>query len=261
MPPRRAPADDDSALQWRMHSHTETTVELELFGTTFRLAQNPASMHLGTTVWDASIVVAKMLEKGSVKEFTRARLKGRRALELGAGVGLAGLAAAALGATVTLTDVPDVLPLLAANADRNLSRSALAVAGVPWAGDAGAVAVAALDWDDEATWHPGGNTEPYDIVLAADCVYSETAVPSFVAALLAHTHRRTSILVANELRSHSVAAAFEAGIEPHFTVKRVPRAKQDPTYSHSSIHLMLLKRKDASGAAAEPAATVETPEH
>ena len=248
MPPRRAHADDDSALQWRMHSHTETTVELDLFGTTFRLAQNPASMHLGTTVWDASIVVAKLMERGT-GPLTRAKLKGKRVLELGAGVGLAGLAAAAMGAvSVTLTDVKAVLPLLTANADRNLSRPALAVAGVPWAADAGAVRVAELDWGDRATWHPDGPL-PYDVVLAADCIYAETAVPAFVAALLAHCGRRTVILVANELRSHSVAAAFDAGVAPHFTVRRVPRAKQDPPYSHSSIHLMLLKRKDGNGAA------------
>jgi hypothetical protein len=29
----------------------------------FRLSQDPSSLHLGTTVWDASIVLAKWLEK------------------------------------------------------------------------------------------------------------------------------------------------------------------------------------------------------
>lgn len=30
---------------------------------TFKLAQDPNSQHLGTTVWDSSIVLAKYLEK------------------------------------------------------------------------------------------------------------------------------------------------------------------------------------------------------
>lgn len=50
---------------------------------------------------------------------SRRSLSGKRTLELGSGMGLAGMAAAMLGAHVVLTDVGDVLPLLARNVQSN----------------------------------------------------------------------------------------------------------------------------------------------
>ena len=242
-----------------MNGHLDAALTVELFGLTLALAQDPNSGDLGTTVWDASIVAAKLFEKNERRgDFARARVTGARALELGAGAGgLAGLALAALGAHVTLTDVAPVLPLLRANAERTMSKAALAVSAPPWAAGAGAVTVAELDWSNQATWHPGGDTRPYDIVIAADCIYSETAVPAFLAALLAHSDRKTTILVANELRSHSVAAAFDAAITPHFTVRRVPRGRQHASYQHENIHLLLLKRKAATAVAEVEAGVVK----
>ncbi len=52
-------------------------------------------------------------------------MKGKRAVELGAGMGLGGLAFAMLGADVLLTDVAAVLPLLRRNYENNMSPAAL----------------------------------------------------------------------------------------------------------------------------------------
>lgn len=46
----------------RWNGHLETLVEQEVFGLTLQLAQDPSSMNLGTSVWDASIVLARYLE-------------------------------------------------------------------------------------------------------------------------------------------------------------------------------------------------------
>lgn len=127
----------------------------------FRLSQDPNSQHLGTTVWDASIVLAKYLEQARALrilhtphtvplqqagkgEWGRAKLKNKRCIELGAGSGgLAGMvrvsccallamqhahiqAFAAMGCQqVVLTDVQAVLPLLRHNVNVNMSPSAL----------------------------------------------------------------------------------------------------------------------------------------
>ncbi len=58
-------------------------------------------------------------------EFARHKMKGKRAVELGAGMGLGGLAFAMLGADVLLTDVAAVLPLLRRNYENNMSPPAL----------------------------------------------------------------------------------------------------------------------------------------
>ncbi len=49
----------------RWNTHFSTSVSVELFGTPLQLSQDPQSLHLGTTVWDASIVVAKWLERNA----------------------------------------------------------------------------------------------------------------------------------------------------------------------------------------------------
>jgi hypothetical protein len=58
-------------------------------------------------------------------EWAPNRVRGRRALELGAGMGLGGMALALLGAIVVSTDVEAVMPLLRLNYNNNLSPSSL----------------------------------------------------------------------------------------------------------------------------------------
>lgn len=52
-------------------------------------------------------------------------MKGKRAIELGAGPGLGGMAFALLGADVLLTDLADIVPLIRKNVDANFTSAAL----------------------------------------------------------------------------------------------------------------------------------------
>lgn len=86
-----------------------------------------------------------------------------RLLELGSGTGLVGIAAAALlGASVTVTDLPRVLPNLRFNADANAA--AVAARG-------GEVRVAALSWGDAAEMEGVGGD--FDVVVGSDLVYHD----------------------------------------------------------------------------------------
>ncbi|KAI6695400.1 hypothetical protein NL676_023110 [Syzygium grande] len=85
-------------------------------------------------------------------------------LELGSGTGLVGIAAAvALGADVTVTDLPHVVPNLQFSVDAN---AAALAAG---AGGGGAVRVAPLRWGEAED--VGALGEEYDVILASDVVY------------------------------------------------------------------------------------------
>uniref|UniRef100_A0A1D1ZWE0 Protein N-lysine methyltransferase METTL21A n=1 Tax=Auxenochlorella protothecoides TaxID=3075 RepID=A0A1D1ZWE0_AUXPR len=239
-------------LEERWNTHFSTSVEQELFGVRLTFAQDPNSENLGTTVWDASIVLAKFLEKNARKgEWSTVRVKGKRCLELGAGMGLAGAAMALMGAHVTFTDLESVLPLLRQNVQNNLTPSALRLSGADAAAArVGTASVAPLDWADAAAYASLG--PPFPFLLAADCIYAEGAVPHFLATLLALTVPSSRILVTNEFRSASVHAAFLAGCEGVFTLRRVPVSKLDPAYEHPAIHIYALSRarqavRDQSG--------------
>ncbi len=65
------------------------------------------------------------LQNAKKGDFARHRLKGKRAIELGAGMGLGGFAFALLGCDTTVTDTAQVVSLLQRNYENNLSPAAL----------------------------------------------------------------------------------------------------------------------------------------
>jgi predicted nicotinamide N-methyase len=99
-------------------------------------------------LWTSALALARVcLDEES--------LAGRTVLELGCGVGLAGIAAARAGATVLLTDYEkDALTFAGWNADANLSR-----------GQRSRVTLRHCDW--RAPGSPG----VFDVLLGADIVY------------------------------------------------------------------------------------------
>ncbi|KAL4448418.1 hypothetical protein ABPG75_005637 [Micractinium tetrahymenae] len=253
----------------RWNTHFSKTVEQELFGITLQLAQDPSSHNLGTTVWDASIVLAKYIEKNSRRgDFSRPKVRGRRVLELGAGMGLAGMAMALLGCEVAFTDIGAVLPLLKHNVEQNVSPAALKLKDAAWAAsEVGSCRVASLDWADPSCY--AAFQPPYDFILAADCVYSELAVPHLLATVLHMGGPRTQTIITNEFRSQAVHDVFMEQFGQHFTIRKVQAGKMDPNYQHPLIHIYLLKRRkqplagagsEAEGAVAAAEAAEEAAE-
>ncbi|KAI9839408.1 MAG: hypothetical protein M1837_002095 [Sclerophora amabilis] len=139
------------------------------------------SDNLGLKTWAASYLLAKRLASLSSslpsshhpppqqqqQHQQDARPPPRpRVLELGAGTGLVGIAAAAVwGAAVHLTDLPAIEPNLAANVNAN--RETIERRG------GGGATTGVLDWSDQDGSPRSDNEEErYPVILAADPLYS-----------------------------------------------------------------------------------------
>ena len=178
----------------------------------------------GRSIWDGSVALAKFVEhcaaddgdveaRGPVVARVRAAGLGRHmrssiaALELGAGTGLAGLAAAAVGMRyVALTDLEYCLPTLRSNAEATIAASP---AG---AFDGSSIAVHALDWLKPSLVGLGG---PFALVLGADVVWLEALVAPFVATLsrALRATRGAIALLAHQTRSTATDDALFGAME------------------------------------------------
>jgi len=103
-------------------------------------------------LWTSSLELARWC-------LTDPSVPGATVLEIGCGVGLAGIAAAHAGASVLMTDAdPNALRFARLNALRNLPASAMRAR----------LSVGVLDWDIP------GAIEPVDIVLGGDVIYERS---------------------------------------------------------------------------------------
>lgn len=142
-------------------------VECEQHGSTSEKFEPGTS----SVVWPVSLLLARHLCE------TPSLVQGKSCVELGSGIGMVGLVAAALGASsVVLTDVGRAMPVLESNAARGRARN-------------GAECLAAeLEWGDDAQVDAVGRSA-FDVVLAADVLiagWAEThhSLASTMRALL-----------------------------------------------------------------------------
>ncbi|KAM0842068.1 hypothetical protein ACQ4PT_058601 [Festuca glaucescens] len=223
----------------RLNSPSTSAITLELMGHRLHISQDPNSKHLGTTVWDASMVFAKFLEKNSRKgRFCPSKLKGKRAIELGAGCGLAGLGMALLGCDVLTTDQVEVLPLLMRNVERN--KSWIAQSNLD-SGSFGTVTVAELDWGNKE--HIRAVEPPFDYIIGTDVVYSEQLLQPLLETIIALSGPKTKVLLGHEIRSTTVHEQMMEMWKSNFNVKTISKSKMDAKYQHPSINLYMMGLK------------------
>lgn len=118
----------------------------------------------GNRVWDASSFLGQWIV------LNPSFFKGKNCIELGAGLGLPGLAAATIAAKVSLTDcITEVLDNLTFNVEQNQS---LIKANTE---------VFRLDWYDE---NERLMKEKYDVVLVADVIYTSAIVDVLIATII-----------------------------------------------------------------------------
>ncbi|CAA2981051.1 N-lysine methyltransferase METTL21A-like [Olea europaea subsp. europaea] len=125
-----------------------------------------------------------------------------RILELGSGTGVVGIAAAAiLGGSVTVTDLPHVLPNIQFNVKANAETLNL---------HGGAVEVAALSWGDTHNMEAIGRE--FDLIIGSDLVYHDHLYEPLLETLtffLLESEKRIVFLMAHEKRWKKESAFFK----------------------------------------------------
>ena len=144
-------------------------------------------------LWPSAVALARVI--------ARRPLTGRRVLELGCGLGLPALAAAAAGGRVLATDwAPDAVALAAQNAERN---------GLP-------VSVARFRWDAD----PAALGAPWPLVLASDVLYEARNVEPLLALLPRVCAAAGEVWLADPGRAQ--AAAFFAAAGGTWRIDSIP---------------------------------------
>mmetsp|Transcript_10958 Transcript_10958/g.36344 ORF Transcript_10958/g.36344 Transcript_10958/m.36344 type:complete len:281 (+) Transcript_10958:148-990(+) len=156
----------------------------------------------GALLWDSSVVLARFISR----QHSLLLSPGARVVELGAGLGLCGLAAAAAGYPVFLTDRREVLPLTRCSLSANMAALAMASGSSP------SVQVLPLHWGDAEA--AAALEPPVDCVLMADCVYELDSIPPLVACLAQLCSPETLVLCAYDvdIGRHAAYAKFKEAV-------------------------------------------------
>ncbi|XP_054639148.1 protein N-lysine methyltransferase METTL21A [Dunckerocampus dactyliophorus] len=169
------------------------------------IAQDWRNLGVAAVVWDAAVVMCMYLELSQVE------LRGKVAIELGAGTGLVGIVAALLGAKVTITDRMPALDFLSANVKANLPSDVQ-----------DSVVVSELSWGENLDRYPA---EGFDLVLGADIVYLEDTFVPLIQTLQHLCAEATVVLLACKIR-YERDANFLSMLRQWFTVEEVYYDKQ-----------------------------------
>eukprot|EP00520_Triparma_pacifica_P004224 CAMPEP_0118664068 /NCGR_PEP_ID=MMETSP0785-20121206/17795_1 /TAXON_ID=91992 /ORGANISM="Bolidomonas pacifica, Strain CCMP 1866" /LENGTH=266 /DNA_ID=CAMNT_0006557909 /DNA_START=166 /DNA_END=963 /DNA_ORIENTATION=+ len=130
------------------------------------VVQDP-SAGISSKLWPAATHLSSYLLRSSSAPSPPPRI-----IELGAGVGLTGIKLSkAWGSHVILTDLPSALPLLQSNIDANPSTASVTCAPLAWGTSDWSSVVSMCETFFPATSPP--SPRPFDLIIAADCVYWE----------------------------------------------------------------------------------------
>lgn len=136
---------------------------------------NAVTPGFGSILWDAAVILAgrlRVLHQGREKGGKGPLLKWMKAIDIGSGTGFVGICAAALGASVVLTDLPILTPLAAQNALLN---------GDSVKSSGGALSVIPLEWGKPLP--PGIKGVSFDLILASEVAFSHDLFSPLIASL------------------------------------------------------------------------------
>lgn len=225
-----------------------------------------------STVWDSSIVVAKMVERRATE------YAGLRACDLSAGCGLpAAVLAAGTGcAAVVATDLPANLSLLRQNVERAAAAAAAATTktttattttrpsgkqtpasfGAAASAPTAAVAVVPHTWGEDVTpvLRAGGVTENgrgFDLVLLCDGMYvgePAAAVDALAASVARLVDRSRGRAIVAHGRNRLAEPAFLKAVRAlGMVVEEVDRSDLHPRFVCNDVSVYRLRHGDGGG--------------
>eukprot|EP00967_Tisochrysis_lutea_P156294 scaffold314705_cov33-Tisochrysis_lutea.AAC.1 len=159
-----------------MPVHADGIATLRVGSRDLRVSEGAAlTIDSGARIWDSGLALSSIL--GSEPSLT-----GKRVLELGSGTGVGGLAAAAAGAQVLLSDLPDNVPLLGANIRANNIEYAAQAVQLRWGCE-----------EDEYNVALNGH---FDIICGSDILYAPNTFDDLLSTVVKlSTPRSTQLLL------------------------------------------------------------------
>ncbi|KAL4573171.1 hypothetical protein LXL04_019968 [Taraxacum kok-saghyz] len=205
-------------------------IDLTVNNSKLSFHQDNGSMHVGTTVWPASLVLVKFAERWLSSTSTTdnpyatvLHFQNKRAVELGTGCGVAAMGLYLLGLKdVVLTDIAPVMPALKHNLKRNKTvlGKMLKTAQLHWTNS-----------DQIKALKP-----PFDIVVAADVVYIEESVGPLLAAMESMVSDTGVVLLGYQVRSPEAHLLFWEQCNRIFEVEKVPHDHLHPEYAYEETN-------------------------
>lgn len=202
----------------------------------------------GGTVWDASLVLAKWLERNP------GLVRGKRCIELGAGIGLVSSVACCLGAELVVASDRDEFVCLL---DMNLKRTIRQVDAVRPELETG-FALSSRLVAEKYHWESPADFErlrsmygSFDVVLCADVIYEELASQALFQTLMRLTEEsiRTGvepvIYLAQDEHLPQVFDGFLTRMKKVFRLERVNNTELDPIYSSDLIKVYVFHARHA----------------
>ncbi|CAE8635262.1 unnamed protein product [Polarella glacialis] len=183
----------------------------------------------GGVVWAAGLALATYVSQNgppgssSSESGTSAPWKGVKVLELGSGTGVVGIAAAAAGADVLMTDRSRLVPLAETNITLNQDQIKI-----------GSAVCAAFEWAEVEKPPREVSKQTWDVVLGADLVYTSADVPLFTDTLAflvgpMGAASGATVIYAHCSRSEALDLDLQAALKVHgFTWRELPNNALPP---------------------------------
>ncbi|KAK9285487.1 hypothetical protein L1049_024681 [Liquidambar formosana] len=216
-------------------------IELQVRSAHLSFQQDNGSMHVGTSVWPCSLVLVKFVERWHPLTYAGPTptnnpyahlldFRNKRAVELGAGCGVAGMGLYLLGLNdLVLTDIAPVMPALKHNLKRNKQTLAKTLK------------TAQLYWSNVSQIE--ALKPPFDFVIATDVVYIEESVGQLVSAMKALVKDDGVVLLGYQIRSPEADILFWQLVRSGFNVEKVPHEDLHPEYAYEEADVYVLRKK------------------